>query len=251
MRKYNIYPYKTDLVINNKNIKLTNDINIIEHKEESYIYKTIIYNNLSNKIINILEEQLISIYKEINLSNIKHILIIGIGNDNYTSDSIGPKSLKHIKVNYNINSIGIVPKIKVSALEPGAFGETGILTEKIISSITKEIKPDIIILIDSYITDNINYLNKTIEINNKGLYPGCGISNINSILNEESIGIPVIVIGVPTAVEVKFSNTNKNYKPYLLSTKDVDKYINDISELIGISINNFINYLLQYQDNND
>lgn len=245
MKKYNIYPYHTDLIIGKKKIKLTNNIEVIQHFQNNYTHKTIIFNTTSNKLKDILKNELINFTKEI---NIKHLLIIGIGNDNYTSDSIGPKTLKHIKVNYDI---GIKPYIKVSALEPGAYGETGILTEKIISSITKEIKPDLIILIDSYITDNINYLNKTIEINNKGLYPGSGISSINSKLDKESIDIPILVIGVPTAIEVKFSNNNKNYKPYLLSTKDVDKYINNISKLIGDSLNNFINYLSPYQDNND
>lgn len=245
MKKYNIYPYHTDLIISKKKIKLTNNIEVIHHSQNNYIYKTIIFNTTSDKLKDILKKELINLTKEI---NIKHLLIIGIGNDNYTSDSVGPKTLKHIKVNYDI---GIEPIIKVSALEPGAYGETGILTEKIISSITKEIKPDIIILIDSYITDNINYLNKTIEINNKGLYPGCGISNINSKLDKESIGISTIAIGVPTAIEVKFSNSNKNYKPYLLSTKDVDKYIVTISHVIGDSLNDFIKYLSQYQDNND
>ena len=247
MKKYNIYPYRTDLILKEEDINQNNDINIIKHSEDRYIYKTIIFNKINNNIKNVLVKELLSFIEP----SIKHILIIGIGNDNYTSDSIGPKTLKHIKVNYNILNIGIKSKIKVSALEPGAFGETGILTEKIISSITKEIKPDIIILIDSFITDNINYLNKTIEINNKGLYPGCGISSINSIIDYQTIGIPTLVIGVPTAIEVKFSNTNKNFKPYLLSTKDVDKYINTISQLLGESINELINYLSQYQDNND
>ncbi len=253
MKKYNIYPYRTDLIINKKYKSITNDINIIDYIDVNNTYKTIIFNDLTNKnkLKKILVEQLIFFYKLINLTTIKHILVIGIGNDNYTSDSIGPNTLKHIKVNYSINDMDLKPNIKVSALEPGAFGETGILTEKIISSVIREIKPDIIILIDSYITDNINYLNKTIEINNKGLYPGCGIESINSKIDRESIGIPTIVIGVPTAVEVKFSNSNNNYKPYLLSTKDVDKYISSISRVIGMSINNFIHYLSQYQDNND
>lgn len=245
MKKYSIYPYHTDLIIGNDSVKITNNIKVIEHIQNNTIYKTIIFNTIVDNLEDILKNELINFTKEI---DIKHLLIIGIGNDNYTSDSIGPKTLKHIKVNYNM---GIKPIIKVSALEPGAYGETGILTEKIISSITKEIKPDIIILIDSYITDNINYLNKTIEINNKGLYPGAGISSINSKLDKESIGIPTLVIGVPTAIEVKFSNSNKNYKPYLLSTKDVDKYINTISRVIGDSLNNYINYLSQYPDNND
>lgn len=251
MKKYNIYSYKTDLIIKNKKIQLHNDVEVIENIDNNTIYRTIIFSSITNKIKEVLIKELLLFYKKIN-NNIKHILIIGIGNDNYTSDSIGPKTLKYIKVNYNIEKLGMKPYIKVSALEPGAFGETGILTEKIISSITKEIKPNVIILIDSYIIDNINYLNKSIELNNRGLYPGIGVTNINSTIDKQSIKIPIIAIGVPTAVEVKFTKDNEtNFIPYILSTKDVDKYINNISQLIGESINESINYLSQYQDNND
>lgn len=253
MKKYNIYPYRTDLKLKEENVIGDNQIKIIENIISNKIYKTIIFNDniTKDKIKDILTKELIFFYKKMHALIYKNFLIIGIGNDNYTSDSIGPKTLKSIKVNYLLDNMK-KPSIKVSAIEPGALGETGILTEKIISSITKEIKPDIIILIDSYVTDNINYLNKSIEINNRGLYSGCGISNINSQLDEEQLGVPIIAIGVPTAIEVKFTNNNKtNFKPYLLSTKDVDKYINIISKVIGESINSSINYLLQYQGNND
>ena len=151
MKKYSIYPYHTDLIIGNDSVKITNNIKVIEHIQNNTIYKTIIFNTIVDNLEDILKNELINFTKEI---DIKHLLIIGIGNDNYTSDSIGPKTLKHIKVNYNM---GIKPIIKVSALEPGAYGETGILTEKIISSITKEIKPDLENLIkisETWISDS-------------------------------------------------------------------------------------------------
>ena len=252
MKGSNIYSYRTDLKSSLDDVLFDEDVKVIEDVD-NYIYRTIIFNDLNSKkkIKEELIRQLVFLYDKLNIVNSRHFLIVGIGNDNYTSDSVGPKTLKHIKVNYDIE-MGASAKIKVSALEPGAFGETGILTEKIISSISKEIKPDIIILIDSYVTDNINYLNKTIEINNRGLYPGCGIESINSRIDRESINIPIIVIGVPTAIEVKFSLDNvSNFIPYLLSTKDVDKYINDISKILGEGINEFIGYLLGFLYSND
>ena len=227
MKKYNIYPYRSDLVINNDN------------------YKTIAYNNLNNK--NFIKQELINnllyFFNKMNIKKTNHIFIIGLGNDNHTADSIGPKTLKHIKVNSYLERLGFkIIGNKISALEPGVLGETGILTEKIISSVSNEIKPDLIVLIDSFISNNINDLNKTIQINNKGLNPGCGLKGLNSIINKDTIGIPIIVIGVVTAIEIKFTNKD-NFIPYLLSTKDIDEYVNEISEIIGISINEAINDL--------
>ena len=242
MKEYNIYPYHNDLVISD--IINSNGIKMIDTNMDNY--KILFFDNLNNRMK--IKEYLINIidwfFYVMNIDRDKHIFVVGIGNDNYTSDSVGPKTLKHIRVNSYLTNMGlkmITPK--VSALEPGVLGETGILTERIISSVVNEIKPDIVIMIDSYVTDTIDFLNKTIEINNNGLYPGNGIKNINSKLDREKLGVPVLVIGVPTAVEVKFTKNKDNYVPYLLSTKDVDKYIDEISKLIGEAINASIDNL--------
>ena len=222
MKNYNIYPYKTDLIFNNES------------------YKTIYFNNVDNKLKNIIKKELLYFFNKMNITKKDHIFIIGLGNDNHTADSIGPKTLKHIKVNSYLENLGIKIKgNKVSALEPGVLGETGIVTEKIISSVSNEIKPDLIILIDSFVSDNINDLNKTIIINNIGIKSGCGIKGINTTIDKNSLGIPIIVIGVVTCVEVKINNSI----PYILSTKDIDEYVISISEIIGNSINEVIDDL--------
>ena len=113
------------------------------------------------------------------------------------------------------------------------------MTERIIESIIKEIKPNLVILIDSFLSNNIKKLNKTIEINNYGVSTGMGIKELNSNIDINTLGLPIIVIGVPTAIEIKFNED----LPYILSTKDVDLYVNQISQVIGIAINETINDL--------
>ena len=225
MKNYYIYPYKNDLNLNN---------NII------------MFNNLDEYFLkNKLKKEILFSFNQMNITKNSHIFIVGLGNDNHTADSIGPKTLKHIKVNSFLENIGIKIKAnKVSALEPGVLGETGILTHKIISSVSKEIKPDLIILIDSFVSDDINYLNKSIEINNIGINPGSGIKGISSEINKDTFNIPILVIGVVTAVEIKFSNEDKNFIPYLLSTKDIDEFVINISKIIGEAINEAIDGLV-------
>ena len=251
MKKYNIYPYKSDLIFSDDNIdeinKINTDIYVLNNIDNNKVYKTIFFNNLNDKekIKNTLINEITFFFKKMNITRKDHIFIVGLGNDNYTADSIGPNVLKHIKVNSYLENIGVkINNNKVSALEPGVLGETGILTEKIIHSVSSEIKPDLIILIDSFVSDDVSYLNKTIQINNIGLNPGSGIKGINHKIEEKSLGVKILVIGVTTGIEIKFTNDNNtNYVPYILSTKDIDLYIKDISKIVGEAINNSIDDL--------
>ena len=243
MKNYYVYSCKNDLMLDD-NIN-TDNISVSEYKTNNYIYKTIYFKLLDNNLKETLKKELIFFLKLMNISKNDHIFIIGLGNDNHTADSVGPKVLKHIKVNSYLENIGIkIDKNKISALEPGVLSETGILTEKIIASVSSEIKPNLIILIDSFVSDNINYLNRTISLNNRGLTTGNGIKNINSNIDYDSIGIPILVIGVTTATLIKFTDDNDiNYTPYILSTKDIDSYVYNISKIIGSSLNEVIDDL--------
>ena len=209
--KFNIS--RTDLALdNNKNTK------IIKYK---YINNDIYYN---------LKKELKYFINKI--KNKESVLIIGLGNDNYTADSIGPKTLKHIKVNSFLDGNIKFKGIKISALEPGVLGQTGIDTKRIVKSVVNEIKPNFLIIIDSFITNNILEVEKCIQISNNGITPGSGIMGLNSKINKRTIGIPVIVIGVPTALEINIKD-----KQYILASNQIDKYVLDISKIIGESIN--------------
>ena len=163
-------------------------------------------------------------------------MVVGLGNNSHTADSIGPKTLQYIKVNSHLPSLGIkVDSNIISTLEPKVLSVTGIDTKRIVESVVEEIKPDLVILIDSFVTEDIKYLEHTIELTTKGIIPGSGIKGINSEISQKTLNVPVLVIGVPTAIELKLNN--KNNINYLLSTNHIDDYINKISEIIGLSIN--------------
>ena len=235
-----MYNLRTDMSLdNNKNfkkIKSYKNIEILENKENDYINHTIKFTNIENNkdITNILIKEL-NYFISLNNIELKHILIVGLGNESNTSDSIGPKTIKNINVNFNIDNVLNKNKIKISALIPGVLGITGIETNKIISSVTKSIKPDILILIDSLVTNNINFINKTIEITNKQLIPGSGIYGNNKKLN---LKIPIISIGIPTSLEYIHNNI-----PFILTPTNIDYIIDKMSKILSTSINNiFINY---------
>jgi len=238
------YNIRTDLAMNkNKKHTITkfysDNIKLLEYSKNNKLFHTLYYKNLYDEklIKDFFKNELIFFFKRLNIDNTKHIFIIGLGNESNTADSIGPRSIKYITVNSHIyNIFNNIKYPKISALEPGVLGTTGIDTFKIIESVTKEIKPNLIILIDSFVTNKINYLNKVIEINDDGLIPGSGIYGNNIEIKKETIKVPILVIGIPTALEYKKNNNI----PLLISTNDIDDYVVKISKIIGSSINEIL-----------
>ncbi len=89
----------------------------------------------------------------------------------------------------------------VAALSPGVMACTGIETYDIITSLVQKIKPKFLIVIDALASSSIERINKTIQITDTGIHPGSGIGNNRQEISNDTIGIPVIAIGVPTVVE--------------------------------------------------
>ncbi|MBR1413489.1 MAG: GPR endopeptidase [Bacilli bacterium] len=241
----NIFTNRTDLYFEKKNLKYLHD-NISLHKEieNNYLYHTIYFPNSFNSknLINILKNELIFFINNCDIHNFSHILVVGLGNKLHTADSVGPEVLKYLNITSHLNLFNIDNKIKISAIEPGVLSTTGIPTDKIVKSIADKIKPDLLILIDAYVTNNIDNLNHTIEITNEGIIPGSGIKGINNAINKEILNIPTISIGVPTAIEIKLNSKKKdNEFTYLLSTNSIDSYISNISRIIAYSLNETFN----------
>lgn len=228
---------RSDLYLekNYKDFSLNCDIKVFKEVENNISYNTIYFSNLNN--VNLIKEKLnkelsFFINKVVVKKNF-HVLVIGLGNENHTADSVGPKTLKHLKINSYLTNLGIdINNNKISSLEPGVLGQTGIATRRIVESVTKEIKPDLVILIDSYVSEKMDYLNKTIQISDGGISPGGGLNGINFEISKKTLNIPTIAIGIPTAIEIEI---DKHF--YILSTKDIDDYVNKISEIIGESLN--------------
>lgn len=132
-------------------------------------------------------------------------LVVGLGNWNITPDALGPKVVSKILVTRHMFTTlpeeldGAVRP--VAAVSPGVMGITGIETGEIIKGIVEKMKPDVIIAIDALAARRFNRINATIQLSDTGISPGAGVGNKRMALNEESLGVPVIAIGVPTVVD--------------------------------------------------
>ena len=188
-------------------------------------------NILSNEISN-----LISNHIEKN----EEILVIGLGNLYVTPDSLGPKVIKDIDVTRHL--IKYMPQYiedgtrVVSAISPGVLGTTGIETIEIIKGIVENIKPKLLIVVDALASRSLERISSSIQISDTGIVPGAGVENKRKEINENTLGIPVIAIGIPTVVETAvivndsidifvemLQNENKSNK-FLNNLKEVDNY---------------------------
>ncbi len=155
-----------------------------------------------SKVLKILEKELKRILKLTKIANDACGLIIGLGNEKSTPDSLGHKTLKYITVTRHLDKLNLLDKKyrNISILEPSVIGTTGIDSYEIIMGVIDKIKPDFIIAIDSLAAINVERIEKTIQITNTGIDPGSGIGNNRKELSFNTLNIPVIAIGVPTVV---------------------------------------------------
>ena len=133
------------------------------------------------------------------------ILIVGLGNQEVTPDALGPNVVKEIEVTRHI--INYLPQYidenarPVSAIAPGVLGTTGIETLEIIKGVVDNTKPKLLIVIDALASRSIERISSTIQLSDTGIVPGAGVGNTRKELSENTLGIPVIAIGIPTVVE--------------------------------------------------
>lgn len=181
-----------DLIGKKKGIYYTIDLgknNYHDYKESESIEKG---------VASVLKELL----EEHNLIH-KKCLVVGLGNDNVTPDALGPYVLDRIIVTRHLFTDQTVSNkySEVSGITPGVMGNTGIETYDIIKSVVNSINVDYLIVVDALASSSIMRINRTIQITDTGISPGSGVGNKRKELSYETIGVPVIAIGVPTVVD--------------------------------------------------
>lgn len=176
------------------------------------IYTTIDIDNIKNidenkidEISEIVSNELRNIIGK-HIEDTEDILIVGLGNLYVTPDALGPKVIPEIEVTRHI--LQYMPKLMpedtrpVSAIAPGVLGITGIETLEVIKGIVENIHPKMVIVIDALATSSIKRISSSIQISDTGIIPGGGVQNARKELSINTLGIPVIAIGIPTVVDL-------------------------------------------------
>lgn len=186
----------------------------------------------------------------------KTVLVVGLGNAAITPDAVGPDTVDYIMVTRHLK--GNFPEEfamfrPVSAVKSGVLGTTGIESADVIKALAEYTSPDLVIAVDALTSRSIDRICKTVQIADTGIVPGSGIGGGRAALNRETIGVPVIAVGVPTVVDAGTlaadiaERAGKNGVSYeeisayggdmIVTPKDIDANVRDISKLIGYGIN--------------
>ena len=223
---------------------ITIDIKKLKIAQEEEIEQAA--NTLSNELKKILDEH---------VDKQGEILVVGLGNIYVTPDSLGPKVINEIDVTRHI--INYLPQYveegarMVSAIAPGVLGTTGIETVEILKGIVDNVKPKLIIAIDSLASKSIDRISSSVQLSDTGIIPGAGVGNKRRELSKETLGVPVIGVGIPTVVELAtlvsdgidiFIDTlqeKAESNDYLNKLKENDKY-EEVKEALNVGEYNMI-----------
>lgn len=192
------------------------------------------------------------------------ILIAGLGNENITPDALGPRcaslifSTRHISKEIQ-KSIGFDSLRSVARITPGVLGQNGIETGEIIAGIVKEISPAALITVDALASRRLSRLGCTVQICNTGITPGSGVGNSRAEISEETMGVPVIAVGVPTVVDattLAYDLTGASVNPkdekesenMMVTPREIDLIIDRSAKLIANAINCALQPELSTQD---
>lgn len=166
----------------------------------------------------------------------EEILIVGLGNIYVTPDSLGPKVINEIDITRHI--IKYMPEVldentrNVCAIAPGVLGTTGMETLEIVKGIVENVKPKLLIVIDSLASRSIERISSSLQISDTGIVPGAGVGNARAELSVNTLGIPVIALGIPTVVELA-----------TLVSDGIDIFIQNLQE--KAKSNDYLNQLQQ------
>lgn len=215
--------------------------------------------DMKKTVAQVFAEEFLLMLEKIGFNKKTKTLIIGLGNIKSTPDALGPLTSEKIIVTKHLFDMKVKVEDKftcVSSFYPGVTGSTGIETSDLIKGVCDETKPDLIIVVDALASTSISRVNKSIQVSDTGISPGSGIGNRRKEISKDTLGVPVIAIGVPTvtsaavivsdtinymlknyAYNKKFSNSKSSkltVKPVNYLKNEVDATMEDKKTLLGL-----------------
>lgn len=199
----------------------------------------------------LLAEQLRSVTR---LENSGNYMVVGLGNRGITPDAIGPETVDHVLVTRHLKEK--LPEDfqsfrPVSAVCSGVLGTTGIESSDLVRAVAEKVRPAAVFAVDALASRSTERLCRTVQIADTGIVPGSGVGNARQALNRETLGVPVIALGVPTVVDAATltvdlaSRAGTELDPnafgavggMIVTPRDIDKNVRDIAKLIGYALN--------------
>lgn len=184
------------------------------------------------------------------------VLIIGLGNAAMTPDAVGPLAADSVLITRHL--IAAMPRHfagfrPVAVFRTGVLGTTGVESAEAVRGLAEEIKPALVIAIDALASRRVGRVCTTIQLSDTGIIPGSGVGNHRAALNRETLGVPVLAVGIPTVVDAATLAADlleesgvENIDPeslrgggqsLMVTTQDIDRQVRDLSKVVGYGIN--------------
>ncbi len=183
-------------------------------------------------------------------------LVIGLGNDAMTPDAVGPLAVDSVLVTRHL--IAAMPKHfsgfrPVAVQRTGVLGTTGVESAEAVRGLVAEVQPALVIAVDALASRRVGRVCATVQLSDTGIIPGSGVGNHRSALNRETLGVPVVAIGVPTVVDSATLAADlleesgitdydgealqKSRQNLMVTPRDIDQQVRDLGKVIGYGIN--------------
>ncbi|MGI5970490.1 MAG: GPR endopeptidase [Oscillospiraceae bacterium] len=184
------------------------------------------------------------------------ILVAGLGNSAITPDALGPRAAQNVMVTRHLverspQDFGAFRP--VAAVAPGVLGTTGVESFEIVRSVAEKIKPATVIAVDALASMSPARVCTTVQISDTGISPGSGVGNNREALDQATLGVPVIAVGIPTVVDaatlaieldksaglrnVDEDELRKAAGDMIVTPRTIDNDIVDLSRLVGYALN--------------
>lgn len=184
------------------------------------------------------------------------VLVVGLGNAAMTPDAVGPLTADSVLVTRHL--ISAMPRQfagfrPVSVVRTGVLGTTGVESAEAVAGVAEQVRPAAIIAVDALASRRRERVCATVQLSDTGITPGSGVGNHRSALNRETLGVPVIAVGIPTVVDaatlaadlleeagvehMDADRLRQGQGNMMVTPRDIDAQVRDLSKVVGYGIN--------------
>ncbi len=174
--------------------------------------------------------------------NLSSVLVAGVGNLNITADALGPKTNNYVLATRHIVESRQKPDFfkgffSVCDITTGVLADTGIESAEIIKGVVEVTKPSCVIVVDALAATSSERLGTTVQLSDVGISPGSGVGNHRYEISKNTLGVPVVSIGIPTVVSAAAIGGRNTDEKMFVTPREIDKITEQGAKLIGMSIN--------------
>ncbi len=199
--------------------------------------------------------------------NARTALVVGLGNRSITPDAVGPLTVESTMITRHL--LDRHPDLfrqlsPVSALAPGVLASTGMEVASILQGVVQQLKPDVVLVIDALASRQLSRLCATVQLCDTGIIPGAGVGNARAAINRDTLGVPVLALGVPTVVDAgtlaldlleqagqpqpEHDLLAQHGGSLIVTPKDIDSLVSEVARLMGYALNLSLHNGLELSD---